>query len=198
MSKQEIVVWWETMLIQEDHVKIETWLIPPEEGSAYHTRIHRVDTSVTLQTFESGFAIDNTTSETRPARPLIKPSEHSITSGKHGRWEDVAFALVHSIAGVSGIINPLTSSRPERAEISGVVQDMDAGSNLMSPRTIVPALRGTSKAGTSWFASRVFAIPIDSPAYESWGGLFRSANEDTHDTVRDLAKALGVDIGEDH
>lgn len=123
---------------------------------------------------------------------MTRATEQPSSKSTHGRWELDRYALVKSVGGVSGIVNPINTS----ADIRPIVQDMDAGSNLISPRTVVPALQGRCEPGISWNASCVFAIPSDSPRCAEWWTDFNKVQEQAFDTVADFARTVGLVLDE--
>ncbi|KAF2769992.1 hypothetical protein EJ03DRAFT_326899 [Teratosphaeria nubilosa] len=74
---------------------------------------------------------------------------------KMGREVEGADALVFSRAGALGVAEVLSTSVRR-----GGVCNVDANSNLVEPRTLLPCLYADLAAGSAtWFATAVFAVP---------------------------------------
>ncbi|ORX34806.1 hypothetical protein BD324DRAFT_635096 [Kockovaella imperatae] len=135
------------------NVKVITWLIPPSsKDAAHHTRIHKVinNSERDILFSEGGFAIHGTSGPSRSERRLDAVSR--LEDGIHGFQQTGTSAIIHSRAGVSGIIDLIGTGQ-------GKIQVMDGNSNLITPRPIAPLIVGSFQKGTSWLAVRVFAIP---------------------------------------
>jgi hypothetical protein len=71
---------------------------------------------------------------------------------------------------------------------------MDAGSNLIWPRTVVPGLRAVLQKGETWMASIVFAVPAESAAYADWFTAWQSMRARKYDSVQAMALAVGIHL----
>jgi hypothetical protein len=140
------------------NVEVKTWLIPPgDEAPAWHLRVHCTKTGRDLQSAEGGFAILG--AREKDGRALTE-LEESTNEGTSVEGRD---ALIASRAGVSGISELNTSSSRR-----GGICKVDANSNLIEPRTLLPTLYADLKAGTTtWFVTAVFAIPATADGWES-------------------------------
>ncbi|KAK3117642.1 hypothetical protein LTR53_000770 [Teratosphaeriaceae sp. CCFEE 6253] len=147
-------------------VEVKTWLVPPtDEAPAWHLRVHSVRTGRDLQSAEGGFAILGT--RQKDGRVLTQLTEVSPNEGKAAEGSG---ALVASRAGVSGIAD----LRSESGRAGGICE-VDANSNLMEPRTLLPTTYADVKSGsTTWFVTAVFAIPAMA---EGWQGRWREGWE---------------------
>ncbi|KAH9838214.1 putative protein conserved in bacteria (DUF2264) [Teratosphaeria destructans] len=150
LEKDGMPVLYSTMRPWRD-VQIETWLVPPVDATpAWHLRIHRMKTGRDLQSAEGGFAILGT--RHKDGRALTPLTELSSDEGTRVEGAD---ALVMSRAGASGVAE-LFSTSVRRGGICHV----DANSNLIEPRTLLPCLYADLAAGsTTWFVTAVFAVP---------------------------------------
>lgn len=136
-------------------VEVQTWLLPPtDEAPNWHLRVHRVVTGRELMSAEGGFAVRGT--RERDGRML----GGSIRDGEGTRSEEKE-AVVVSKAGAVGVLELRDGER------KGGVCQVDANSNLVEPRTLLPTLYGDLKAGeTRSFVSAVFALPAGTEAWE--------------------------------
>jgi hypothetical protein len=135
-------------------VEIETWLVPPTHATPHwHLRIHRIRTGRRLWTADAGFAIYGQRADGRHLDKLESESDESV-----GYFEGGAGARAVSKAGVSGIVKLDPKSVVER---KGRVVRLDANSNLMEPRTVVPALVAEVEPREEdvWLVTAVFAFP---------------------------------------
>lgn len=158
-------------------VTVQTYLIPPAEGSEnWHIRAHRITTGRDLQSAEGAFAVYGCREKDgrtliEPKQPTIKGQAQTLLSGSGSSAEGchaaAAECLVVSSSGAVGIIE-LLSSRKER---EGGVLDADANSNLIWARSVLPCLYADLKAGdTRWFVTAVFALPA---TVEGWKGVWK-------------------------
>ncbi|KAL1587972.1 hypothetical protein WHR41_03301 [Cladosporium halotolerans] len=141
-------------------VEVQTWLLPPtDEAPNWHLRVHRVVTGRELMSAEGGFAVKGT--RERDGRMLgnfIKDGEGTRAEGRE--------AVVVSKAGAVGVLELRDGER------KGGVCQVDANSNLVEPRTLLPTLYGDLKAGeTRSFVSAVFALPAGT---EGWEGRWEA------------------------
>ncbi|KAF2164533.1 hypothetical protein M409DRAFT_24934 [Zasmidium cellare ATCC 36951] len=148
-EKEGSPVLYSTMRPWKD-VEVRTWLVPPtDEAPNWHLRVHWIETGRQLQSAEGGFAIAGT--RERDGRVLNSlypesPNEGTLASGQEG--------LVVSRAGASGVVELLQGSR------MGGICHVDANSNLIEPRTLLPTLYADlAPESTTWLVSAVFAMP---------------------------------------
>lgn len=143
-------------------VEVETWLLPPtDEARNWHLRVHRVKTDRDLMSAEGGFAIRGT--KAVHGRTLTEWKESEPAEGTRAEGRE---AFVVSSAGVSGVRELLGGASERKGGICAV----DANSNLIEPRTLLPTLYRDLKAGeTVWWVGAVFALP----AGEGWEGRWR-------------------------
>lgn len=131
-------------------VEVETFLIPPVEGSEnWHLRAHRVRTGRNLMTSEGAFAIYGCRSDNGRILGALQESRAEGTTQESRR------ALTVSSAGAVGVVE-----LQHNVERAGRVVPADPNSNLMHSRTLLPSLAADLSAGTErWFATGVFALP---------------------------------------
>lgn len=143
-------------------VEIRTWLLPPADSSpAWHIRVHCIKTGRDVKTAEGGFAILGTRQNDGRGLAAL-----SIDSPNEGTESTESTALAVSRAGASGIAE-LSSSDVRHGGICNV----DANSNLIEPRTVLPTLYADLKAdSTTWFVTAVFAIPA---SVEGWERIWK-------------------------
>ncbi|EME89031.1 uncharacterized protein MYCFIDRAFT_185473 [Pseudocercospora fijiensis CIRAD86] len=133
-------------------VEVKTWLMPPtDQAPNWHIRIHRIVTSRALRSAEGGFAIAGTREldgRILTEQTLESPNEGTAAFGKT--------ALILSRAGASGVVELLWNDGR-----TGGICHVDANSNLIEPRTLLPVLYADLEAGPTpmWFATAVFAMP---------------------------------------
>ncbi|KAK5132111.1 hypothetical protein LTR08_000362 [Meristemomyces frigidus] len=147
-------------------VEVKTWLLPPTDGTpAWHLRVHRIHTGRDLQSAEGGFAIYGMASSTgRNLTPL------SSSSPNEGTLTEASGALVLSRAGYSGTAELLSSDVTSGRK--GGICNVDANSNLIEPRTVLPTMYADLKSGsTTWFVTAVLAVPrsVGDGWREVWG-----------------------------
>ena len=136
-------------------VEVITWLIPPPtQESAYHTRIHKAvnKSSRKIVAAEGGFAIHSQFGPAESERRFPKLSK--LSEGQAGRYQTANCALGVSKQGVSGIVDLASSG-------AGTVQDVDANSNIMVPRTVIPMVMSDLRRGETWLSTRVYAVPFN-------------------------------------
>lgn len=144
-------------------VEVETFLIPPVDGSAnWHIRAHRVRSARDLMSSEGAFAIYGCRkSSGRILGPLTEDPE-----GGEGTLQESRRALAVSTAGAVGIVELGVNER------SGRIVLADPNSNLVHGRTVLPSLGVDVAAGTErWFVTAVFALPADKE--DSWKSTWR-------------------------
>lgn len=145
-----------------DDVTVTTYLIPPQSTTTpYHTRIHHIETSRPLVAVDGGWAIHSHTGPTEHSERRI-PEVKTLKEDTDARYEsptsDCAMAI--SKAGVSGVIDLAGTGK-------AVVLDVDGSSNLVAPRTVIPAVR-TKVAGDVWLASRIWGVPAKGGRASGW------------------------------
>lgn len=145
-------------------VEVKTWLVPPtDEAPNWHIRLHCVKTGRDLLSAEGGFAIAGT--RVKDGRTLTALSADSPNEGTKATARD---AVVVSRAGASGVAELL----PDNERVGGIC-DVDANSNLIEPRTLLPTMYADLKAGSeTWFATAVFAMPA---SVDGWDRLWKDA-----------------------
>lgn len=147
-------------------VEVETFLIPPVEGSEnWHIRAHRVRTGRDLQTSEGAFAIYGCQSNNgRILKPFADSPKPSLSEGTSAEAQS---ALAVSTAGAVGLVElQSTTARAGRIVLA------DPNSNLLHGRTLLPSLGADLKAGThTWFVSAVFALPAHGNG-ENWKDIW--------------------------
>lgn len=119
-------------------VEIETWLSPPTGGNkAWHIRAHRIKTGRNIRTAEGGWAIYGQREDGRALEDFHGPKEQN-----HGKEEGDGDVLARSSAGVSGV----SDLSPSVKRVGAAVR-LDANSNLIAARAVLPTLLGEHKAG---------------------------------------------------
>ena len=116
-------------------VEVETWLIP---AGLWHVRLHRLRTDRPLWSAEGGFALDRSGDD-----PLARAGVERAGEG---------MALARYPAGGSGL-RDLLGGR------AGRVLRVDPNTNLLRPRTVLPALLAEHAPGVYWLACAVLAVP---------------------------------------
>lgn len=148
-------------------VEVTTWLLPPtEEAPNWHLRVHRVKTSRDLMGAEGGFAIYGMNSRNGRALTPLQHAPAQATASDEGTLAQAGSAVVVSRAGASGVSEARLTMQGNGRK--GGVCNVDANSNLMEPRTLLPTLYSEFKAGTtSWLVAGFFAMPA---GVEGWEG----------------------------
>jgi hypothetical protein len=136
-------------------VLIQTYLIPPTEGSeSWHVRVHKITAGRDVMLAEGGFAVYGC--RELDGRELSALDESRAEGWRVGNRE----ALVASRSGAVGIIDLSDNDR------EGSILKADANSNLVEARTALPILRSALQAGkTRWLMTAVFAMPA---VVEGW------------------------------
>lgn len=185
LEKDGLPVLYSTMHPWKD-VEVRTWLLPPSDKAPnWHIRLHCVTTGRDLRSAEGGFAILGT--REKDGRML---TALSTDSPDEGTGETARDALVVSKAGASGVAEGLT---PRDVDRKGGICNVDANSNLIESRTLLPTLYADLKAGsTTWFATCVFAMPA---SVEGWQSKWRKEWETRRPSVPQWMSEL-VDGGE--
>lgn len=146
-------------------VEVKTWLLPPtDDAPNWHLRVHRIETKRDLLSAEGGFAIRGT--KRTNGRMLTEWKESEPEEGTRAQGGE---AFVVSSAGVAGV-SEILDVEGAGARKGGICA-VDANSNLIEARTLLPTLYKDLKAGeTTWFASAVFAMPAGA---DGWVGRWR-------------------------
>ncbi|KAF2834322.1 hypothetical protein M501DRAFT_944377 [Patellaria atrata CBS 101060] len=144
-------------------VDVKTWLVPPTEASdCWHLRIHRLTAGRALKTAEGAWAVYGCYSKT--GRML----EESVFDPEavEGCRQTENSAFVASRSGAVGIFELLPGKRP------GGISLVDANSNLVEARSVLPVLYKDVEAGTTtWLVTAVFALP---DCVEGWKQKWRA------------------------
>jgi hypothetical protein len=144
-----------------EDVTVETWLIP---SGKWHIRVHHVHSTRPLTTIEGGFAISKTDS-----------------AGKITRKELADRAYVINSEDFSGIVD-LGSNRSSRIAIP------EANTNLMTPKTIVPQLKGTVNANAvTVFAAAILAMPDVGIVDNEWCEVPQLPSTEELDAIKNLS-----------
>lgn len=174
-------------------VSIDTYLIPPtEEAPNWHLRVHRIQAGRDIRTSEGAFALHGTRkSDGRELAALSmsgdergQTSPEALASANEGVHAKEGEALAVTSAGAVGIAELLTpsssassasSSSSASAQRQGKVLAMDANSNLIAKRSVMPSLAAEVKKGeVRWWVTGVFAVP---ESVEGWEGMWREGWE---------------------
>jgi hypothetical protein len=103
----------------------------------------------------------------------------------HGLYAEGAQAFANSDGGISGIMG-LYGHR------EGRVLNVDSNSNLMAARTVLPALQGEVEPGTTWFAARIFGVPLESVQKCEWQSYWDTESTRMITSIQDLLDELDV------
>ncbi|KAL5498731.1 hypothetical protein ACEPAH_2086 [Sanghuangporus vaninii] len=147
------VTWLRSRWLPWPDVEVETWLVPPSPAAPlWHLRVHRVKTGRRVRAAEGGFAIYGQRRDGRHLDPIAENSEG------FGFSESGSAARAASRAGASGIVALEGADQPQRK--GGVIR-LDANSNLIEARTVLPMLLVDIPASEkdAWFVTAVFALP---------------------------------------
>lgn len=118
-------------------VEVETWLIPV---MPWHVRIHRINTRRPLETAECGFAIGR-------EKDLTISGSDSIILEPGGIAAQYPW-------GISRIVNLKGDRSPE-------LINAEPNTNIMVPRTVIPALKGALEPGVHIIACAVLGEAPD-------------------------------------
>lgn len=163
-------------------VEVKTWLVPPFEGTPnWHLRVHSVRAERDVLTAEGGFALLGV--RQRDGRTLTALSDESPDEGTIATSSE---ALVVSKAGASGIVEALPGSGRR-----GGICNVDANSNLIEARTLLPTMYADLRADTqTWFVSMVFAMPAS--GVEGWEGKWKQAWDKRPELPSWIKELVGV------
>lgn len=118
-------------------VEIETWLFA---WLPWHVRLHRLQTARPLYSAEGGFAV------ALPLRNHADPQVAQFSSGA---------ALLTNPAGWSGIVDLTITNNPPR---QGQTYFPHPNTNVLHPRTAIPALVAQHQPGEHWLACGVLGL----------------------------------------
>ncbi len=125
-------------------VEIKTWLVA---GTPWHIRVHRIETSRSLDCADGGFALG---------------LEHNEYKGPKAEViQDKQKSLVKFPWGASGIKSLYGNGHAELVY-------PNANTNLMSTRTVIPTVKASVKPGTHWLVNMVFGEPGSENIVNSW------------------------------
>ncbi|CAH0122686.1 hypothetical protein PAE9249_05272 [Paenibacillus sp. CECT 9249] len=110
-------------------VEVRTWIVA---GLPWHIRIHRIETARPLDAAEGGFALG-------VEGELLKETGPDMAIAANG----------YGISGVRGLLGY------EAAELVWP----NANTNVLRPRTVIPALRASLQPGVRWLAAAVAGDP---------------------------------------
>ncbi|THU84768.1 hypothetical protein K435DRAFT_971020 [Dendrothele bispora CBS 962.96] len=154
-SKDGSLTWLRSSWKPWPDVEIETWLIPPSvgaEGTGWYLRIHKIRRigndrrgKREIWTAEGGWAIYGQGKDGRALVPVQSADEGDEEVGLYLSELETTNAVVRASTkvGVSGIVDVSTSFAfaGKTQRIPQAVR-MDANSNLIFPRAVLPTLRG--------------------------------------------------------
>jgi hypothetical protein len=123
-------------------VTVETWLLPK---APWHIRVHRIETSVPLQSIEGGFA--------------VRRADFNVDRREQG----IGRARVTTDTDVSAIIDLSAVMREGRSHFPL------PNTNLLHSKTIVPQLLGDIPAGLSVLVTAAMASPVCDTAHSAIG-----------------------------
>lgn len=130
-------------------VEVETWLIPvQQETPLWHLRVHRLKTNRRIMSAEGGFAIYG---QRQDGRALEQSSGEEF-----GTFDREGISRAASRAGVAGLV-----ALEKQSVRTGKVVRLDANSNLMEARAVLPTLLSEHEASENdiWLVTGVFALP---------------------------------------
>lgn len=145
-------------------VEVLTLLIPPtSQHNVWHVRRHIIKTGRNLVSAEGGWAIYGQREDGRALEDFLGP-----LSSTQGKLERGGAALAKSSAGVSGIVDLSTNTNTNTSmsttgtnERKGRAVRLDANSNLIFARAVLPTLIGEHAAGSeTMLYTGVLGIPV--------------------------------------
>jgi hypothetical protein len=134
-----------------EDVEVETWLVP---AIPWHIRVHHLHTRRTLSSVEGGFALNC-------AGECLKQNRLQQRWYRLKRRRRRHYALALSPAGASGL-------HDLRGERKGRIIEADPNTNLLHPRTVIPALVGAHAPGEYWLMCAVLGMPGCTDATAFW------------------------------
>lgn len=199
---------WKTSTAKDDDgpIKVDTYLIPPSSTTPnWHIRAHRISNASSssssstasnrvLKTAEGAFAIAGTrSSDGRPLGPF---------DGAEGTLASRNFSIGISRSGAVGIAelfavgNDDEGGSEEKVKNTttrkGEVLAVDANSNLVEPRTVLPTLLADVAPGqTRWFVTGVYAVPA---SVEGWKEGWKAGFERKPAIPRWLREKIDKDV----
>jgi len=127
-----------------DDVSVETWLLA---AMPWHIRVHHIRSGRKLYSAENGFAVDRGTDD--------GPS----LAGQ--RKNGPGYALAIYPGGTCGILD-LNGKRPGR------IDNAEANTNLLYPRTLIPYLQAEHSPGEYWLCSAILGLVSAETAENFW------------------------------
>ncbi|WP_028549725.1 DUF2264 domain-containing protein [Paenibacillus sp. UNC451MF] len=125
-------------------VEVQTWLIP---GTPWHIRVHRIDSSRTLDLADGGFALGIDQGRIQLGSLQVDQRKHAIRASN-----DLGSAGVQLLYG-TGTVDLITPH---------------SNTNLMHPRTVIPTVKMSIKPGSHWLVTAVYGEPFSSSAQSHW------------------------------
>lgn len=171
-----------------DDVTVTTYLVPPQStDTPYHTRFHHIQTARPLTAVDGGWAIHSHTGPSEHSERRL-PIVTSISESEDGSYESPTgnCAIAISKAGISGIVDLSGTGK-------AVVLDVDGSSNLIAPRTVIPAVR-TQVDGEVWQASRIYGVPAKEGRVTGWLKGWEAEVGADKKGVQELMKEMGVEV----
>jgi hypothetical protein len=169
-------------------VTVTTYLVPPQTTTTpYHTRLHHVVTARPLIAVDGGWAIHSHTGPSEHSERRL-PVVSSLSEDTDGSYTSPSrdSAIAVSKAGISGVINLASTGK-------AVVLDVDGSSNLIAPRTVIPAVR-TEVAGDVWLASRIWGVPAKEGRLRGWMQGWDTDVARGKRGIDELVKELGISV----
>lgn len=139
-------------------VEVETWLIPPQEGSPnYYLRVHKITSDRPLEASEAGWT---TFGQGEDGRALIQAFSGLMAKGGD---EAAGWARANTSGGCVGVVDiPVKGGKAGR---QGKLVQSDPNSNVIFSRGVLPSLQGRIERGETWLATAVFGAP---PKVKDW------------------------------
>lgn len=135
-------------------VHVQTWLVPPTEGSPnYYLRVHKVTTGRALDTAEAGWA---TYGQAEDGRALVQAFSGETSPGG---LEEAGKARATTRGGSVGVADLEVGTGGARAPRKGKLVQSDPNSNAIFSRSVLPTLMGRLEPGEHWLATAVFGAP---------------------------------------
>lgn len=130
-------------------VHVLTWLVPVLPG---HVRIHRIDSARELTSIEGAFAL-----------PWRERREVQVLADGPGV---LASSTTHAVGAFAQEAGATHSAR-------GAVENLDPGTNLLHPHTVLPLIRRRLPAGRTWLVTSVSGGKLPDPHDPAaWHRLF--------------------------
>lgn len=136
-------------------VEVDTFLIPPQEGSPnYYLRVHKITSGRPLTSSEAGWA---TYGQGDDGRALIQAfsGEKSV-----GGDEEVGWARAATKGGCVGVRDlAVGNGEGGKGDRKGRLVQIDPNANVICSRSILPSLLGEVSKGETWLVTAVFGAP---------------------------------------